>query len=104
MLMRWKKEQKLEQLKFRKPMIWYVPLGRGDCYFCMMDIRGFRSNTKADISYAKVSSVMRPDKAEFVNKKTSKRNEPMDMDPIEAGEMEFDNFSNGDVSDDEEEE
>ncbi|KAJ8670941.1 hypothetical protein QAD02_002200, partial [Eretmocerus hayati] len=98
MVMRWKKEPELEQLKFRKPMILSVPLRREDCYFCMTDIRGFRWNTKADISYAEVSSVMRPDKAEFVDKKTSKRNELMHMDPIEdvMGEMEFDDFSDGD--------
>ncbi|KAJ8682376.1 hypothetical protein QAD02_018168 [Eretmocerus hayati] len=88
MLMRWEKEPKLEQLKFRKPMIWSTPLGREDCYFCMTDIRGSRSNSKAGISYAEVSSVMRPDTADFVDKKTSKRNEPMDMDPIKTGEME----------------
>ncbi|KAJ8665443.1 hypothetical protein QAD02_007105 [Eretmocerus hayati] len=35
--------------------------------------------------------------AEFVDKKTSKRNEPMDIDPIEAGEMESDDFSDGDI-------
>ncbi|KAJ8666212.1 hypothetical protein QAD02_007874 [Eretmocerus hayati] len=104
MLMRWKNEQKVEQLKVRKPMIWSVLLGREDCYFCMTDIRGIRSNTKADISYAEVSSVMRLDKAEFVDKRTSKRNEPMDMDPIEVGEMELDDFPDGDVSDDEHEE
>ncbi|KAJ8684675.1 hypothetical protein QAD02_020468 [Eretmocerus hayati] len=96
-------EPKLEQLKLRKPTIWSVPSRRGDCYIRMTDIKGSRSNTEAHISCAEISPSTRPDKATFAGRKTSERNEPMDMNPIGVGEMGFDDSSNGNLSGDEEE-
>jgi hypothetical protein len=66
MLKRWD-NTKTGPLKFMKPMIWSAPSCREDCYFCMTDIKGFKSTNKANISYANVSSVTKPVKIAVVN-------------------------------------
>jgi len=92
MLMRWGKTGKSERLRFTKPMVWSAPSCRENCYFCMTNIIGFTSTTKANISYANVSSVVKPEKIAVVDK--TMVTEPMDVDhSCEKEEMQVDELS-----------
>ena len=62
MLWKWEKTKQRKYLQFTKPMIWCTPSSGEDCYICMTETRGFTAATKAKMSYANVSSVVKPDK------------------------------------------
>lgn len=101
MLIRWEKTRKPEQLRFTKPMMWSAPSCRENCYFCMTEVKGFTTATKANITYANVSSVVRPEKIAVVDETMATK--PIHVDhSCEKDEMQVDELSEEEWENDDE--
>ena len=94
-----KSTKQRKYLQLTKPMIWSTPSSAEDCCICMTETRGFTAATKAKISYANVSSVVKPDKIRHLDVAVASGS--MDVDRHSEEEvMEVDESSDEESSDD----
>ena len=56
-----KNQGKNAKLKFGVPMVWREPKNHvDDCYFCLVNVKGFNKKNKQHLQYPNIHSAMRP--------------------------------------------